>query len=112
MLARMKRNLLIVDAFSILFRSHYAMEAEPLTRLVDGKVISGLAGFCNQLFRALREVQPSHLVVALDSPIHTLRKRIFPTYKANRGPVNDVSCTNLPLLLSLRSFCLGGFRAV
>jgi DNA polymerase-1 len=68
-------NLLLVDGSNMIMRAAFGGDIEP-ERAVP--IATGL------ILRAARQVQASHLILALDSPGPSWRKQADPTYKANR----------------------------
>ncbi|MFZ4531635.1 MAG: DNA polymerase I, partial [Alsobacter sp.] len=60
----------------------------PLTRKSDGLPIGAVAGFCNMLWRLLRDSvageKPTHLAVVLDHSATTFRNALYDAYKAHR----------------------------
>ncbi|SON58292.1 DNA polymerase I [Hartmannibacter diazotrophicus] len=84
-------HVFLVDGSGYIFRAYHALP--PLTRKSDGLPIGAVAGFCNMLWKLLREaddtaagVKPTHLAVILDASGETFRSEIFPAYKAQRPP--------------------------
>jgi len=88
--ARTYTRLLVVDAFSILFRSHFAIARSHLRRGSDGRVVSGLSGFTNTLLKITKEVKPTHIAVCMDTPATIgFRRKLFSGYKKDRGGRDD-----------------------
>lgn len=75
------QRLLIVDAHAIIHRAFHALP--PLTTS-SGQPINAVYGFLLLLLKALKDIDPSHVVVAFDSPGKTFRHTQFEAYKANR----------------------------
>lgn len=85
-----RTKLLVVDAMSIVFRHHFAQVKRPLQRPGDGRTVSGLSGLCKTLAKYAKELQPTHVVVCLDSPSSRQgRREIFAEYKATRASPSD-----------------------
>jgi DNA polymerase I len=80
-------HLYLVDGSSYIFRAYHALP--PLTRKSDNLPVGAVAGFCNMLWRLMKDSQagdtPSHFAVILDASGKTFRNDIFPDYKANRS---------------------------
>ncbi|MBT5074077.1 MAG: DNA polymerase I, partial [Kordiimonadaceae bacterium] len=59
----------------------------------DGTPVNAVSGFCNMLFKLLRDLddneRPSHLAVIFDAGRKTFRNDIYPDYKAHRPPAPD-----------------------
>ncbi len=82
-------HLFLVDGSSYIFRAYHALP--PLTRKSDGVPVGAVSGFCNMLFRLLKEakkssvgVEPTHFAVIFDAPGDTFRNEIYDLYKAHR----------------------------
>lgn len=94
----MKKNghLFLIDGSGYIFRAYHALP--PLTRKSDGLPVGAVAGFCNMLWKLLRDardtavgVTPTHFAVIFDYSSATFRKEIYPAYKANRqAPPEDL----------------------
>jgi DNA polymerase-1 len=81
-------HLFLVDGSSYIFRAYHALP--PLTRKADGLPVGAVSGFCNMLWRLLRETiegeKPTHLAVIFDHSSQTFRNQIYDAYKAQRPP--------------------------
>ncbi len=82
-------HLVLVDGSSYIFRAYHALP--PLTRKSDGVPVGAVSGFCNMLYRLLKEAEksaagtrPTHLAVIFDASGTTFRNRIYDLYKAHR----------------------------
>ncbi len=80
-------HVFLVDGSSYIFRAYHALP--PLTRKSDGLPVGAVAGFCNMLWKLLKEanevgVRPTHLAVVLDHSATTFRNQIYDLYKAQR----------------------------
>jgi len=82
-------HLFLVDGSSYIFRAYHALP--PLTRKADGLPVGAVSGFCNMLFRLLKDarksgagVEPTHLAVIFDAPGGTFRDALYDAYKAHR----------------------------
>ena len=82
-------HVFLVDGSSYIFRAYHALP--PLTRKSDGLPVGAVSGFCNMLYRLLREtdkteigVKPTHLAVIFDASSQTFRNRLYDLYKAQR----------------------------
>lgn len=89
-------HLFLVDGSGYIFRAYHALP--PLTRKSDGLPVGALAGFCNMLWKLLREarntdlgITPTHFAVIFDYSSKTFRNDLYPEYKANRtAPPEDL----------------------
>ena len=82
-------HVFLVDGSSYIFRAYHALP--PLTRKSDGLPIGAVSGFCNMLYRLLREtekteigVKPTHIAVVFDASAITFRNKLYDQYKAHR----------------------------
>ncbi len=78
--------LYIVDISGYVFRAFHAIA--PLSSPL-GEPTNAILGTVNMLERLIRERQPRHLAIAMDSRTATFRKELYPAYKANRPPPPD-----------------------
>ena len=87
-------HVFLIDGSSYIFRAYHALP--PLSRKSDGLPVGAVAGFCNMLWKLLREanevgVKPTHLAVILDHSEVTFRNAIYDLYKAQRpDPPEDL----------------------
>ncbi len=87
----MSQRLFLLDGFALLYRAHFAFIKAPI-RTSDGLNTSALYGFANTLLDILKNQQPTHLAVALDTSAPTPRHEMFPAYKAQREEMpEDIS---------------------
>ena len=82
-------QLFLVDGSTYIFRAFHALP--PLTRKSDGLPVGAVSGFCNMLWKLMRdgdptnkEITPTHLGVTFDYSAKTFRNDIYKEYKANR----------------------------
>ena len=68
------KHLYLIDGSSFIFRAYHAIR--PLSR-PDGTPVNAVSGFCNMLFKLLRDLddneRPSHLAVIFDAGRKTFR---------------------------------------
>src|ERR1700752_5291183 len=81
----------LVDGSSYIFRAYHALP--PLNRKSDGLQVNAVLGFCNMLWKLLRDMpqgdRPTHLAIVFDKSEVTFRNEIYPEYKAHRPPAPD-----------------------
>ena len=79
-------HLFLVDGSSYIFRAYHALP--PLTRKSDGLPVGAVAGFCNMLWKLVRESmageKATHLAVVMDYSSTTFRNALYDQYKAQR----------------------------
>src|SRR3984893_12758448 len=86
-------HVFLVDGSSYIFRAYHALP--PLTRKSDGLQVNAVLGFCNMLWKLLRDMKaeerPTHLAVVFDKSEKTFRTDMYPAYKAHRpDPPDDL----------------------
>ncbi|RAP27979.1 DNA polymerase I [Candidatus Marinamargulisbacteria bacterium SCGC AG-343-D04] len=92
------RSVLIVDGFSLAFRSFYAY---PMTLTSsDGAPINALYGFVTLILAAIESLKPTHVCVFFDTPEPTFRHIQYSQYKANRSEAPDEFKSQVPLIKS------------
>jgi DNA polymerase-1 len=80
-------RLYLVDGSAYIFRAYHALP--PLTRKSDGLPVGAVSGFCNMLFKLLRDTKedaPTHFAVIFDHSEKTFRNQMYDLYKAHRPP--------------------------
>jgi DNA polymerase I len=112
-------HVFLVDGSSYIFRAYHALP--PLSRKSDGLQVNAVLGFCNMLWKLLRDMppdnRPTHLAIIFDKSEVTFRNKLYPAYKAHRPPAPDDLIPQFPLIReAVRAFdlpCLeqGGFEA-
>ncbi|GLK80201.1 DNA polymerase I [Methylopila turkensis] len=92
-------HVVLVDGSSYIFRAFHALP--PLTRPSDGLPVGAVSGFCNMLWKLLRDagwVDPTHLAVIFDKSEATFRKDVYADYKANRSEPPEDLIPQFPLI--------------
>jgi DNA polymerase I len=112
-------HVFLVDGSSYIFRAYHALP--PLNRKSDGLQVNAVLGFCNMLWKLLRDMpehdRPTHLAIIFDKSEITFRNKIYPDYKAHRPPAPDDLIPQFSLIRdAVRAFdlpCLeqAGFEA-
>ena len=84
-------HVFLVDGSGYIFRAYHALP--PLNRKSDGLQVNAVLGFCNMLWKLLRDMKegerPTHLAVVFDKSEQTFRTDFYPEYKANRSAPPD-----------------------
>lgn len=75
------KRIMLLDGNSLLFRAFYAL---PLLQTKDGVYTNAVYGFLTMLNRVVRELQPTHILVAFDRDRVTFRNETFADYKGTR----------------------------
>src|SRR5215469_11503688 len=86
-------HVFLVDGSGYIFRAYHALP--PLTRKSDGLQLNAVLGFCNMLWKLLRDMKPdarpTHLAVVFDKSERTFRTEMYSDYKAHRpDPPDDL----------------------
>ena len=89
-------HLFLVDGSGYIFRAYHALP--PLTRKSDSLPVGAVMGFCNMIWKLMKEardtsvgVTPTHFAVIFDYSSKTFRNELYPEYKANRSaPPEDL----------------------
>src|SRR5580658_8262979 len=86
-------HLFLVDGSSYIFRAYHALP--PIARKSDGLQLNAVFGFCNMLWKLLRDMKaddkPTHLAVVFDKSEKTFRTEMYKEYKAHRpDPPDDL----------------------
>src|SRR5580698_2200141 len=112
-------HVFLVDGSGYIFRAYHALP--PLNRKSDGLQVNAVLGFCNMLWKLLRDMppdnRPTHLAIVFDKSEVTFRNKLYPDYKAHRPPAPDDLIPQFSLIRdAVRAFelpCLeqAGFEA-
>src|SRR3954454_16998063 len=112
-------HVFLVDGSGYIFRAYHALP--PLTRKSDGLQVNAVVGFCNMLWKLMRDMKqeerPTHLAVVFDKSEKTFRSDMYAEYKANRSaPPDDLIPQFAYIREAVRAFdlpCLeqAGFEA-
>src|SRR5438128_9348258 len=112
-------HVFLVDGSSYIFRAYHALP--PLNRKSDGLQVNAVLGFCNMLWKLLRDMKPeerpTHLAVVFEKSEKTFRTEMYSEYKATRTGPPDGLRPQFPLTrAAVRAFelpCLEqiGFEA-
>ena len=102
-------HVFLVDGSSYIFRAYHALP--PLNRKSDGLQVNAVLGFCNMLWKLLRDMpednRPTHLAIIFDKSEITFRNKLYPDYKAHRPPAPDDLIPQFPLIReAVRAFDL------
>src|SRR6187397_791646 len=93
-------HVFLVDGSSYIFRAYHALP--PLNRKSDGLQVNAVLGFCNMLWKLLRDMKPedkpTHLAVIFDKSEHTFRNKLYADYKAHRPDAPADLIPQFPLI--------------
>src|SRR2546428_10952854 len=95
-------HVFLVDGSSYIFRAYHALP--PLNRKSDGLQVNAVLGFCNMLWKLLRDMKPeerpTHLAAVFDKSEKTFRTEMYADYKSNLTEPPDDLRPQSPLLLA------------
>jgi DNA polymerase I len=93
-------HVFLVDGSGYIFRAYHALP--PINRKSDGLQLNAVFGFCNMLWKLLRDMKPedkpTHLAVVFDLSEHTFRTEMYADYKAHRPDPPDDLKPQFPLI--------------
>lgn len=76
-----KKTLYLIDGSGLIFRAYYAIRQ---LNNSEGHPTNATYGFTQMLHKLLKDFEPTHIVVALDTKEKTFRHEMYDQYKANR----------------------------
>src|SRR3954467_12383224 len=102
-------HVFLVDGSGYIFRAYHALP--PLNRKSDGLQLNAVLGFCNMLWKLLRDMKPeerpTHLAVIFDKSEKTFRNELYADYKAHRPDAPADLIPQFPLIReAVRAFDL------
>ena len=77
------KKLFLLDAFALIYRSHFAFSKNPRINS-KGLNTGAILGFTNTLVEVLQKEKPTHIGVAFDAAKKTFRHEQYADYKAHR----------------------------
>ncbi len=93
-------RLYLIDASAYIFRAYHALP--PLTRKSDGLPVGAVQGYCNMLWKLLKDMKgadgPTHLAAIFDHSEKTFRNDLYDQYKAHRPPAPEDLVPQFPLV--------------
>ena len=93
-------KFVIIDGNSLINRAFYAL---PLLTNSKGEYSNGVYGFANILIKAMLEIKPKYIAVALDYGHKTFRNKIYEDYKGKRKPTPPELKSQFPILREMLS---------
>ncbi|WP_035565040.1 DNA polymerase I [Hymenobacter sp. IS2118] len=91
------KKLFLLDAFALIYRSHFAFSKNPRINS-KGMNTGAVLGFTNTLVEVLQKEKPTHIGVCFDGPKKTFRHEQFPEYKAQRQAMPEDIGIALPYI--------------
>jgi len=109
-----KEVLILIDISNLIFRAYFAM---PKLSTSTGEPTGAILGVTRMVHKALREIKPDYIAVAMDSPVKVERKNFYNEYKANRPAPPEDLVKQIPViekilqLYGLKTFTAPGWEA-
>ena len=91
------KKLFLLDAFALIYRSHFAFSKNPRINS-KGMNTGAVLGFTNTLVEVLQKEKPTHIGVCFDGPKKTFRHEQFAGYKAQRQAMPEDIGIALPYI--------------
>ncbi len=91
------KKLFLLDAFALIYRSHFAFSKNPRINS-KGMNTGAVLGFTNTLVEVLQKEKPTHIGVCFDGPKKTFRHEQFAEYKAQRQAMPEDIGIALPYI--------------
>jgi DNA polymerase-1 len=95
-----EKKLFLLDAFALIYRGYFALNANAKFNPVNSKGLdtSAILGFTNTLVEVLTKQKPTHIAVVFDTAAPTARHEDFTEYKANREEMPDAIAVAIPYI--------------
>lgn len=94
------KKLFLLDAMALIYRAYFAFSKNPRINS-KGLNTSAVLGFANTLFDVLKNERPTHIGVAFDTIVPTVRHEEFVEYKATREKMPEDLALSIPLVKRL-----------
>ncbi|MBL8048869.1 MAG: DNA polymerase I [Chthonomonas sp.] len=93
-----RKRLLILDGYSLLYRSFYGVK---FLSTSDGRPTNALFGLVSMLFNLIEKQHPHAILVALDAPGGTFRHVEYAEYKGTRREMPEEMQSQMPVAREL-----------
>lgn len=110
-----KPKFLIIDGHALIHRSFHAL---PLSmRTTSGEPVNAVYGFASFLLKAIKDLKPDMIALALDEKGHNFRHEAYSDYKAHRVKAPDDLYAQIPRVkelaetLNIPTFQISGCEA-
>ncbi len=94
------KKLFLLDAMALIYRVYFAFSKNPRINS-KGLNTSAVLGFANTLFDILKNENPTHIGVAIDTIAPTVRHEAFADYKAQREKMPEDLAASIPYVKKL-----------
>lgn len=88
-----KKIFVVIDSNAIIHRAFHAL---PPLSTKKGEIVNAVYGFMLVLFRAIRELSPTHIVACFDVKGPTFRHIKYKDYKGKRPPTDNNLILQIP----------------
>jgi len=95
-----QKKLFLLDAMALIYRAYFAMSRNPRINS-KGLNTSAVLGFANALLEILEKEKPTHIGVAFDTKVATVRHETFTEYKSNREKMPEDLSASIPYVMEL-----------
>jgi DNA polymerase-1 len=94
------KKLFLLDAFALIYRGYFALNANPGYKPVNSRGVdtSAILGFVNTMVELIAKENPTHIAVIFDTPEPTIRHIEYKEYKANRDEVPNAITVGVPYI--------------
>lgn len=110
-----KKKLLIIDGHALIHRSFHALPTSMVT--TKGEIVNAVYGFASFLLKAIKDLKPDMVALAMDKKGPTFRHVSYKEYKATRIKAADELYEQIPRVkelattLAIPIFEVQGFEA-
>jgi len=94
------KKLFLLDAMALIYRAYFAFSKNPRINS-KGLNTSAVLGFANTLYDILKNENPTHIGVAIDTIAPTVRHEDFAGYKAQREEMPEDLAKSIPYVTKL-----------
>ncbi len=94
------KKLFLLDAMALIYRAYFALNKNPRINS-KGLNTSAILGFANSLYDVIKNEKPTHIGVAFDSIVPTVRHEEYIEYKANRLATPEDISISIPYIKKL-----------
>ena len=87
-MASKNQLLILMDGHAMVYRAWHAIQ-QPLNLRTTGEDVRAVYGFLNSFLRTIADFNPTHCIIAFDTPGPTFRHDDYTEYKAHRPPMPE-----------------------
>lgn len=113
-MSKVNKKILLIDGNALIHRAFHAL---PALTTKAGELVNAVFGFTSVLLKAIKELKPTHVLVAFDKKGPTFRHKIFIDYKATRQAAPQELYKQIPRIkqviqaFNIPSFEIRGYEA-